>query len=88
MSYQSIDQIQRLLSDTVFAHTISSKKAAGRALGTFVEIIGFYFLKAWGHEYNIAIEKSCLNMRIQRLLIALSLHFIRIDTLPKCLCRM
>lgn len=57
MSYQSIDQIQRLLSETVFAHTESSKKAAGRALGTIVEIITFYLLKAWGHEYGVAIER-------------------------------
>jgi hypothetical protein len=57
MAYQSIDQIQKLLSDTVFAYKESSKKAAGRALGTIVEIIGFYLLKAWGHEYNLAIER-------------------------------
>jgi len=58
MPYQSIDQIQNLLSNTIFAHTGSSKKAAGRALGTIVEIISFYLLKAWGHEYKIALERS------------------------------
>ena len=57
MSYQSIDKMQNLLSQTVFSHTDSPKKAAGRALGTMVEIIGFYLIKAWGHEYEIAIER-------------------------------
>jgi len=57
MSYQSIDKMQNLLSETVFSHTESPKKAAGRALGTIIEIISFYMLKAWGHEYEIAIEK-------------------------------
>jgi len=55
--YQSIDQIQKLLSDTVFSHTESSKKAAGRALGTIVEIITYYLIKAWGHQFGVAIER-------------------------------
>jgi hypothetical protein len=49
--------MQNLLASTVFSHTDSPKKAAGRALGTMVEIIGFYLIKAWGHEYKTAIEK-------------------------------
>ena len=57
MPYQSIDAIQNMLSETVFSHTASSKKAAGRALGTIVEIISFYLIKAWGHEHKTAIEK-------------------------------
>ena len=57
MPYQSIDQMQKLLSENIFAHTESPKKAAGRASGTMVEIIGFYSFKAWGYEYNIAIER-------------------------------
>ena len=57
MSYKSIDQIQNLLSETIFSHTESPKKAAGRALGTFIEIIGFYPIKTWGHEYSVAIER-------------------------------
>ena len=57
MQYQSIDNMQKTLSNTVFAHTDAPKKAAGRALGTMIEIIGFYLLKTWGHEYTIAIEK-------------------------------
>jgi len=49
--------MQNLLAETVFSHTASPKKAAGRALGTMVEIISFYLIKAWGHEYKTAIEK-------------------------------
>jgi hypothetical protein len=49
--------MQNLLSEAVFSHTDSPKKAAGRALGTIIEIIGFYLIKAWGHEYKVAIEK-------------------------------
>ena len=57
MSYQSIDKMQNLLSESFFSHTDSPKKAAGRALGTMVEIIGFYLIKAWGHEFETAIER-------------------------------
>ena len=57
MSYPSIDNMQNLLSASIFAHTDSPKKAAGRALGTIVEIIGFHLIKAWGHEYEVAIER-------------------------------
>jgi hypothetical protein len=49
--------MQNLLSEAVFSHTDSPKKAAGRALGTMVEIIGFYLIKAWGHECEVAIER-------------------------------
>ena len=45
MSYESIDTVQNVLANTVFAHTQSQKKAAGRALGTFVEIIAYYTWK-------------------------------------------
>ena len=41
----------------MFSHTESSKKAAGRALGTIVEIITYYLIKAWGHEFGVAIER-------------------------------
>lgn len=57
MSYESIDTVQNVLANTVFAHTQSQKKAAGRALGTFVEIIAYYLIQAWGYEHNVAIEK-------------------------------
>ncbi|MFH1260139.1 MAG: hypothetical protein ABII74_10105 [Elusimicrobiota bacterium] len=57
MPYQSIDQLQRVLTKKVFHYAKDSKKAAGRALGTLVEIITFYALKSWGLERNVAIER-------------------------------
>ena len=58
MSYLSIDNLQIVLSEKVFSHTNSPKKAAGRALGTMIEIISFYLLKEWGIEKNISIERG------------------------------
>lgn len=57
MSYESIDVRQNVLAREMFHYTRDSKKAAGRALGTLVEIINFYLLKAWGHERRTAIER-------------------------------
>ena len=57
MSYPSVDQLQKVLTEKVFHYAKDSKKAAGRALGTLVEIITFYALKSWGFERNVAIEK-------------------------------
>src|SRR5882724_10757969 len=57
MSYPSVDALQRALSDTVFKYAVDKKKAAGRALGTLVEIITFYTLKSWGFRNNNAIER-------------------------------
>ncbi|MBR3896898.1 MAG: hypothetical protein IKJ42_07815 [Bacteroidaceae bacterium] len=58
MSYLSIDTLQKVLSEEVFSHTEASKKAAGRALGTMIEIISFYLLKEWGIEKHISIERG------------------------------
>lgn len=58
MAYQSVDKLQRLLADEVFQHTKDPKKAAGRALGTLVEIITYYLLKTWGLNNQISIERS------------------------------
>lgn len=57
MSYKSIDALQQTLADTVFYHTQSAKKAAGRALGTLIEIITFYLIREWGFERSLAIER-------------------------------
>lgn len=57
MPYQSVDQLQKVLTQEVFHYAKDAKKAAGRALGTLVEIITFYALKSWGFEHNIAIER-------------------------------
>jgi hypothetical protein len=58
MGYESVDQLQKLLAKKVFGYTTDAKKAAGRALGTLVEIITFYLLKSWDLEHSISIEKS------------------------------
>ena len=57
MSYESVDKLQKLLADEVFSYTTDKKKAAGRALGTFLEIITYYLIKAWRLEHFAAIEK-------------------------------
>jgi hypothetical protein len=58
MSYPSVDQLQKVLTEQIFLYTDDKKKAAGRALGTLVEIITFYLLKTWGLESAIAIERG------------------------------
>lgn len=57
MPYESVDALQRALTRDVFHYAKDNKKAAGRALGTLVEIITFYLLKTWHYEKNIAIER-------------------------------
>lgn len=57
MAYQSIDELQTLLSQEVFGDRQDSKKAAGRALGTFIETIMFYLLRQWGENDSVAIER-------------------------------
>ena len=58
MSYQSIDSIQKFLTDNVFHYAKDGKKAAGRALGTLVEVVTYYTLRSWGFRNSIAIERS------------------------------
>lgn len=57
MSYQSIDAMQLALAKDVFSYAKDAKKASGRALGTFVEILTFYLIKAWHFEQFTAIER-------------------------------
>ena len=57
MTYESVDQLQKALTKKVFHYAKDSKKAAGRALGTIVEIITFYLLKTWKLNKSISIEK-------------------------------
>jgi len=56
MSYPSVDQLQKTLTEDVFHYAKDAKKAAGRALGTLVEVITFHLLKSWGLERHVAIE--------------------------------
>lgn len=57
-SYESVDKLQNLLKTEVFHHTKDPKKAAGRALGTLVEVITYYLLKTWGLNNQISIERG------------------------------
>ena len=57
MPYQSIDELQNLLGQEVFGDRQDSKKAAGRALGTFIETIVYYLLRQWGENDFTAIER-------------------------------
>lgn len=54
---KTIDALQKQLQEEVFHYAKDSKKAAGRALGTIVEIITYYKLCAWGFSENTLIEK-------------------------------
>jgi hypothetical protein len=58
MGYDSVDTLQNLLASEVFHYTNDRKKAAGRALGTFVELITYYVIKNWNLEHCTAIEGS------------------------------
>jgi len=58
MSYQSIDTLQNVLGETVFRHTKDAKKAAGRCLGTLIEIITYHLLKEWGMQDAVSIERA------------------------------
>ena len=57
MPYESVDALQQALTKDVFHYAKDAKKAAGRALGTLVEIISFYLMKTWGYEKHTAIER-------------------------------
>lgn len=57
MGYPSVDQLQKVLTEDVFHYAQDPKKAAGRALGTLIEIITFYALKSWGFERAVGIER-------------------------------
>ena len=58
MAYESVDVLQNYLAGSVFAHCTDSKKAAGRALGTIVEIVSYYLLREWDLSRYIAIETA------------------------------
>ena len=58
MSYKSVDKLQQVLAKNIFHYTKDSKKAAGRALGTIVEIITYYLLKTWELNNQISIERG------------------------------
>lgn len=57
MTYESVDILQRALTRDVFHYAKDAKKAAGRALGTVVELLTFYLLKSWELELHMGIER-------------------------------
>lgn len=58
MAYESIDKLQNALGERIFHYTKDRKKAAGRALGTVIEIITYYLLKTWGYNNSTSIERG------------------------------
>ena len=58
MGYKSIDALQNDLADHVFHNRQDRKKAAGRALGTLIEIVTYYLLCAWDLRDHIVIERK------------------------------
>ena len=58
MVYESVDKLQNALGKNIFHYTKDKKKAAGRALGTMVEIITYYLLKTWGFNNSTSIERG------------------------------
>lgn len=58
MAYESVDKLQKALVEDIFNYAKDSKKAAGRALGTIVEIITYYLIKTWGLNNEISIERG------------------------------
>ncbi|HEY2068453.1 MAG TPA: hypothetical protein VGG48_02770 [Rhizomicrobium sp.] len=54
---RTVDKLQKQLQEEVFHYAQDSKKAAGRALGTIIEIITYYKICAWGLSKNTLIEK-------------------------------
>lgn len=54
---RTVDKLQQRLRDEVFHYALDGKKAAGRALGTLVEIVTYYKLCSWGFSKNLLIER-------------------------------
>lgn len=79
MSFESIDALQRTLADTVFHYAADRKKAAGRALGTLVEIVTYYTLRAWGLSNHIVIERRVPEFANADILhnVEFSLHHVK-----------
>ncbi len=55
---RAVNKLQEVLEQEVFHYAKDKRKAAGRALGTLVEVITYYLLKTWGLNNNISIERG------------------------------
>ena len=58
MGYKSIDALQNDLASEVFHYAKDRKKAAGRALGTIVEVVTYYALCSWALRDHVVIERK------------------------------
>ncbi len=58
MAYESVDKLQNALGEEIFHYAQDKKKAAGRSLGTMIEIIAYYLLKTWGFNNSISVERG------------------------------
>ena len=79
LSFESIDALQKTLADRVFHYAADRKKAAGRALGTLVEIVTYYTLRAWNLSDHIVIERKVSEFANPEILhnVEFSLHPVR-----------
>ena len=79
MAYDSVDALQNIVADTVFNYASDRKKAAGRALGTLVELVTFYTLRAWDLRDHITIERRIPEFGNSDILdnVEFSLHPVR-----------
>ena len=57
LDFESVDVLQRTLADSVFSYTSDRKKAAGRALGTLVELVTYNALVMWNLRDHMLIER-------------------------------
>ena len=80
MGYKSIDAIQNDLANQVFHNRQDRKKAAGRALGTLVEVVTYYLLCSWGLRNHIVIERKLPEFANTHIVhnVEFSLHPIRL----------
>ncbi len=79
MSFASIDALQKILANRVFHYAADRKKAAGRALGTLVEIIAYHTLRSWKLSDNIVIERRVSEFANPEIMhnVEFSLHPVR-----------
>jgi hypothetical protein len=79
LTFEAVDALQRTLADTVFQYATDRKKAAGRALGTLIEIVTFYTLCSWELRDHISIERAVPEFANPDILhdVEFSLHPIR-----------
>ena len=79
MGYKSIDALQNDLADHVFDDRTDRKKAAGRALGTLIEIVTYYQLCSWNLRNHVVIERKLPEFANSEIVhnVEFSLHPIR-----------